>query len=842
MTAKQRTAKSMCFGVSIELANWSQNLAHFIRNHETALANALLLRRQSSKPDQNLEVSSAQMGGSQARAFTSSTTNAFAAAFSLGASKFASQNINTAKLSLTPHHLFYLLSQFEDNDMPVGPMIVRIENLHTEPSPSSYVSFLSQPQRSKSRTDQDSIHSVSSVRSVVSAISALWTFGQGVPSNAAKSERVLAQFRSDLKYLYSAFTKIPCLRLSPDKKAHLIHGYEEFPFDTAVPLLAFKNLTVLEICDLDFRQFFGWDRLSEQLRSLSLKRANIEDPIDILLRVVLDDMDNRRRRSPKVQNSVAVNRPLNAPMPLVVSARAGVFMPSSPMVDDKINQNICPHNNQNSLSDIGGDWNTRAYSPSTPPSRPTSSKQDVTHRLTRCNSVKTKRSDSGCSNSSVRSTGFNHTEISSNPLGIGTLPASKWRFLRHLSLSDNSMTSIPSSSLISLSNSLHSLDLSSNLFTEIPDCLKDLVSLKALNMSYCLVGSMRSLMKDPMPAITALNIRGNRLESIAGVERLLSLERLDLRDNRVVDPMEMARLTGLPEFRELWVLQNPLVKLHKSTYRITIFNLFRNYPGSIEDILIDATGPGYNERRHLNNRVTEPAAAPIIKTSRSDTLENAQRQEVRLFESVPGNPAQNTNPSVDRLKRQNRGRHRSSPTVPKSNSYTLSNTNNNNADSIFLVQSTRKQRIVDLAAHPATSAAKLYPTEAVSTTQENTSNLDRQERSSVNRVSSDTVISKTEALPDMSNVSNVVRNAEGVVVPPASDRLSSALSAQGQILAKELQSTKTSTETYRQKVEALKDEAGSNWLSLITEGGWSGESKPEMGLSSLSFVDQARKS
>ncbi|KAL9047168.1 MAG: hypothetical protein Q9214_000194 [Letrouitia sp. 1 TL-2023] len=781
------------------------------------------------------------MRGSQARAFTSSTTNAFAAALSLGASKFASQNINTAKLSLTPHHLFYLLSQFEDNGMSVGPMNVRIENLHTEPSPSSYVSFLSQPQRSKSRTDQDSIHSVSSVRSVMSAISAFWTFGQGAPSNAAKSERVLAQFRSDLKYLYSAFTKIPCLRLSPDTKAHLIHGYEEFPFDTAVPLLAFKNLTVLEICDLDFRQFFGWDRLSEQLRSLSLKRANIEDPTDILLRVVLDDMDNRRRRSPKVQNSVVINRPSNAPMPLVVPARAGVSMPSSPMVDDKISQNISPHNDQNSLTDTGGDWNTRAYIPSTPPSRPTSSKQDATHRLAMGNSVKTKRSDSG-SNSSVRSTGLNHTEISSNPFGIGTLPASKWRFLRHLSLSDNSITSIPSSSLIPLSNSLHSLDLSSNLFTEIPDCLKDLVSLKALNMSYCLVGSMRSLMKDPMPAITALNLRGNRLESIAGVERLLSLERLDLRDNRVVDPMEIARLTGLPEFRELWVLQNPLAKLHKSTYRITIFNLFRNHPGSIEDILVDATGPGYNERRHLNNRVTEPAAAPIIKTSRSDGLDNAQRQEVRSFESVPGNPAQNTNPLVDRLKRQNQGRHRSSQTVPKSYSYTSSNTNNNNGDTMCLAQSTRKQRIVDLAAYPTTLATKLYPTEALSTTQDSPSNLDRQERSSVNRVSSDAVISKTEALPDMLKVSNVVRNTDAVVGPPTSDRPSSGLSAQGQILAKELQSTRTSAETYRQKVEALKDEAGSNWLSLITEGGWSGESKPEMGLSAVSFVDQARKS
>ena len=206
-----------------------------------------------------------------------------------------------AKLTLTPHHLFYLLSRFQELGVSVGPMDIRLENIHTEASPANYVSFLNQAQRSKIRgSDRDSVHSVSSIRSVMSSMSSLWTKLGLHAKSEAKLERQKAAEQDDLKYLYSAFTKVPCLRLSPDHKAPLIAGYEEFPFDSAVPLLAFKNVTYLEICHVDFRQFYGWDRMADQLRSLTLKNAHIEDPTDLLVNIVLDDMDKRRRRSAKV--------------------------------------------------------------------------------------------------------------------------------------------------------------------------------------------------------------------------------------------------------------------------------------------------------------------------------------------------------------------------------------------------------------------------------------------------------------------------------------------------------------------------------------------------------------
>jgi len=175
-----------------------------------------------------------------------------------------------------------------------------------------------------------------------------------------------------------------------------------------------------------------------------------------------------------------------------------------------------------------------------------------------------------------------------------------------------------------VANTLQSLDLASNLFTEIPDSLSGLVSLRALNLSGCLIESLRSLARNPLPAITVLNLRGNRISSLAGIEKLLCLERLDLRDNGLRDPAELARLTCIPEFREVFVARNPLIKTHPN-YRITIFNLFRSSPGYTEDILVDSVGPGYSERRQLADRVQEHIGIPVVRPVHDEDDEAASK-------------------------------------------------------------------------------------------------------------------------------------------------------------------------------------------------------------------------
>lgn len=573
-----------------------------MRTHEKALANALQLKRQPTKNGQTT-----QSGSS-----SGSTSSTLASALSFGALKFTSQSVKPAKLTLTPHHLFYLLSRFEDISIAVGPMNVRLENIHTDVS-QSYVSFLNKPQRSKG--DRDSIHSVSSVRSVMSGMSSLWSsFGLGSKDSSSKSERAKAALEVDIKYLYSAFTKIPCLRLAPDRRARLIRGYEEFPFDTAVPLHSFKNLSALEIIDIDYRSFYGWDRLSEQLRTLTLKRANIEDPSELLTGIVLDDIDKRRRRSSKHQSSPVLGWSGNTnAQPVSRHELSGsLSAPGSPVADTALGSSTSPQ--AASMIRLASEGvKPRPRSGSLSPSRPGGSKQS-TYRHSRTHSSRIRRTGSGSSNSSENS-GY-RTGSSSNLLS-NVLPSSKWRFLRHLGLADNSLTSVSAAGLAPVVNTLHSLDLSTNLFTEVPDSLASLIALRALNLSNCMIESLHSLSRNPLPAITALNLRANRLRSLAGIERLLSLERLDLRDNKLSDPTEIARLTSLPEIREIWVSGNPFVKTH-SNYRVVIFNLFRRTPGYSEDIIIDGSGPGYSERKQLVERAAEPDVIPVIRSTAAD--------------------------------------------------------------------------------------------------------------------------------------------------------------------------------------------------------------------------------
>lgn len=527
-----------------------------------------------------------------------------------------SQNVKTAKLTLTPHHLFYLLSRFEELSIAVGPMNIRLENIHTEVS-QSYVSFLNKP----SRGDGASIHSVSSVRSVMSGMTDLWSsFRIGYNNTPTKSDRAKAALEMDLKYLYSAFTKIPCLRLAPDHRAPLISGYEEFPFDTAVPLHSFKNLSALEIIDLDYRSFYGWDRLSEQLRTLTLKRAHLDDPADLLTRIVLDDIDKRRRRSAKSQQSPSLGWAGSSSQPVHSPDQANsLSAPGSPIVDTPFGTSTSPRSApMMRAGSEGAKFRTRADSVS--PSRPTTK-----HGHRRGHSRQIRRTGSASSESSETSN--THRNGSSTNLLADVLSPSKWRFLRHLGLPENSLTSVSAASLAPVANSLNSLDLSSNLLTEIPDGLASLVALRALNLSHCMIESLHSLTRNPLPAITVLTLRGNRLRSLAGIERLLSLERLDLRDNDLTDPIEIARLTSLPEIREIWVSGNPFVKTH-SGYRVVIMNLFRRTPGYSEDIIIDGRGPGYTERKQLVERVAEPQAAPVVRCSLADESTIVQKSTI----------------------------------------------------------------------------------------------------------------------------------------------------------------------------------------------------------------------
>ncbi len=482
----------------------------------------------------------------------------------------------------------------EELDIIVGPMNIRLESLTTDPTPSNYVSFLQQAHKpAKGRSDKDSMHSVSSMRSVMSGMSSFWS-SIGLGGSNTKSDKAKVLTQADLTYLYSAFTKLPSLRLTTDHRARLIRGYEEFPFDTAVPLFAFKNLQQLDIVDLDFRQFFGWDRLAEQLTLLTVKRGNVTDPTELLTHIVLDDAEKRRRRSTKGgKGSPTMSASWTVPSTPRAEYAQSHSDPGSPALGSLENEDP-----------VETESKSRPLSGSVSPKRPSTTRPASSYRHVRTYSSNVKRTGSGSSYTSEYSMLAHRSESSSSLLTLNILPVSKWQRLKYLSLADNSLTTISAKSLAPIAGTLRSLNLSSNLFNEIPDSLASLTRLVSLDLSNCMIGSLQSLSRSPIPAVLTVNLKGNRLRSLAGVERLLSLEQLNVQDNQLADSMEMARLTGIPNLKRVWVKRNPFTKT-QTEYRVTAFNLFRKTPGYVDDLVIDDSGPGYSERKQLVDRVPE---------------------------------------------------------------------------------------------------------------------------------------------------------------------------------------------------------------------------------------------
>jgi len=437
---------------------------------------------------------------------------------------------------------------------------------------------------------------------------------------------------------------------------------------------------------------------------------------------------------------------------------------------------------------------TKTRPRSNSPVRPPSSRTGSAHGHLR-GSYKVKRSGSGSSHSSMSEGWHNARGSSSNLLSMGILPSSKWRFLKHLSLADNSLTSISPNSLLPLANTLHSLDLSSNLFSQIPDCLASLTALRALNLSNCMIDSLHSLTRNPLPAITALNLRSNRLISIAGVERLYPLERLDLRDNRLTDPTELARLTGIPDLREVWVLGNPFTRTHGS-YRVTIFNLFRNTPGYTEDIIVDTYGPGYSERRQLVERVAEKANVPVIKPP----PQNYGLPPVDVNKPIINYPKE---PSV---------RDRPQPAAT---------TSEVNTSSSGRRRRTPKRRIVDLSTSettPSKPAVKSSSEESSATPARSDSGYGISPGPSPRTVPlyvPSEPRQQTQLQADIPRIdTSVVPRFPPIETVPYDTPLVKAAST------KDPQDWKVSGELYRKKLEALRTEVGNGWLSVLSEESW----------------------
>ncbi|KAG6868101.1 hypothetical protein C0993_007511 [Termitomyces sp. T159_Od127] len=387
-------------------------------------------------------------------------------------------------LSLDIHRLFYVLMRLEALGLDVGTLDVQVDN----PSrPMSYINIFTD-------SDKSDTLSLASFRSSLSAVSNLslgsgW-WGRPEPPSVD----------SELKYIYSSFTKIPALSVNAPGRKVIAELSNDSANQNALPLDAFKNLQKLECVDIDPRTLLGWDKLAESLVSLKIKKSGLEDMTDIFVGAVIDDQARRegstsRKRQRRIPHGLASD-------PSFFSTRLPESVPEDADAEESAGIN-----------------ESSDFQP---------------------------HQDSG----------------SASPVPLVELPSSKWAFLKSLSLSDNSLTFFPSGALPYLTNLSH-LDLSSNLLVSVPPGLGALYNLVSLNLADNMIDSVLGIYLN-LGQVLTLNIAHNRLESICGLERLAALERIDLRGNLIEESAEVGRLAVLPNISEIWVEGNPLVEIEES--------------------------------------------------------------------------------------------------------------------------------------------------------------------------------------------------------------------------------------------------------------------------------------
>lgn len=437
-----------------------------------------------------------------------------------------------ARLAFTTHHLYFITEKIQLSGLgvDVGPLNIKMDNPNHEPT---FISFMAANALNARHFDSDtrSISSINSVRSIMTTASAYWQYYA-----FSQDPKVLQR---NLKYLYSSFTKIPCLSISPSSKVASISEYEQYPCDTSVPITMFKNLQVLEVIDYDPNEIFGWHVLSENLRILIIRSPKVTDAGEVLFNLVVDDQYGRSsfndsRTSKKEFYSNTLTRSVGT-----------------------------------NLSRLANDERHKRGRASSECSSVPTSQQRFSRPYT----------DEPISSYSNRD--------------YHNLPDGKWAALKQLTITSSTIKVIPSYVFKPLRN-IVTLNLSNNLLEAVPEGLEQLDNLKYLDLSDNYITGLKNIPAN-MKHLRTLRLSNNKIKSLDGIQNLSVLESVDLCKNELTDmrslkPLVLYYVKNSSHLSSIYLRNNKLPK----NYRIELFNLLCGVQ-SKNKVKIDDSRPGYFE-------------------------------------------------------------------------------------------------------------------------------------------------------------------------------------------------------------------------------------------------------
>ena len=387
------------------------------------------------------------------------------------------------------------------------------------------------------------------------------------------------------------------------------------------------------------------------------------------------------------------------------------------------------------------------------------------------------------------------------------LTSHKWTFLKHLYLSDNELTFFPADLFPYLTSVTH-LDLSSNLFVTIPSGLGMLHNLLSLSLADNLIDSVVGINLN-LGQVLSLNLAHNRLESLCGLERLLAVEKVDLRNNMLEETAEVGRLATLPHISEIWVEGNPFVEI-EAGYRVSCFDHFWKEG---KTILLDGTVPGFYEKQYLTLRPAEqmsssrPPSASLPHVIAVDHGHSNASETADISSSTSISPFT----PVDKAHRK-----RSKRIVNLDTSF------HGHARSHLHFQ-TRSEGSYDNQAY----AAPVLPQTAInegntSALAHNTSppeyrhhNRCRSEHNSTNSTDGPLWNLDSHTSSNAFNYSAGVNQGYAIPDIPQANSITSMLSS---IPGLPDGGVDTNSDTYRKKIEGLKNDTGDSWLKIYSQG------------------------
>jgi hypothetical protein len=210
-------------------------------------------------------------------------------------------------------------------------------------------------------------------------------------------------------------------------------------------------------------------------------------------------------------------------------------------------------------------------------------------------------------------------------------PTARFPNLRHLSLYSTTMISFPSLPLHRLTH----LDLSHNLLNSIPASLSSLHSLQSLNLSHNMIVSVRNA-PQVLGNITTLNLSKNRIDCLVGLERLLGLERVDVRSNELYEVGEVGRLAVLPHIKEVWCVNNIFDQAASGDWRTDLGIAFASEG---RNVIVDDRPWTWQEKRNIDAALATKGRQSHSRVPSSTTAARIPAPSPRQVQSRPPAPA-----------------------------------------------------------------------------------------------------------------------------------------------------------------------------------------------------------